>query len=314
MALELVAGPFPLQTLAEVAVTDLEIAFKKASYDDAIGVFAYSAVMAGLCVIQLDGTVCLRSKQNRANGIALDLQEQNGFLIHDSLFENGIRKLHTGSMTGDITAIFEDEATNFVESVHVRCADRYLKFGSGTIQYKPLDLTGSWTTECTISRTSGFSSHQNVSRTKKKDILAFVYDTGEVIFYNHVLKQQLPEHSYIGVNAAAWYSPKYDIYVALQSDDTVVIYANEVAPATLSDAEAITPITRGQVSKVKVQLLGSNSEPCVGELVNWSVSGAGTLLASQSKTDADGYAWNSCVVSPSATVSAAVDITAEVLF
>ena len=313
MALELVAGPFPLQTLDAVAVTDLVTNFQKAGYDDSVGFFAYSAAMGGICVVQLDGTVCLRGGQARANVIALDLQTKNDFLIHDSWVENGIRKLNKSSMTGDIVAIVENQATNYTEGIHVRCLDRYLKIITSRVEVRPLDFSSGWVQECPLTKTTGFVADQVVCRTRIPDILAIILSTGEILFYNHVLKQQLAKHSYIGANVGAWYSPMYDIYIALNSGDTISIYSNDVLPDTLSDAVAVTPLVRGKVSRVKVRLLGASSEPCVGERIEWSATGA-QLLQEQSLTDEDGYAWNDCVVSPSSTVGAAIEITAEVQF
>lgn len=313
MALELVAGPFTLQDLDGTPVTDLSFILHRACYDDAVGLIAYSLAMGGMCVIQLDGTVCLRGKQARANVIALDLQTPNGFLIHDTLFERAIRKFNKFSMTGANEALLESETNNYVAGINVRTADRFLKILSSGVYWRPLDLSLEWAKECDLEF-DGSSPFQTVFRTKKASVIGIGYDTGEIVFYDHVEKRQLELHSFVAENVGIWYSPKFDIYLCLASDDTLSIYANEVRPNSLSSVTAETPLTVGHSSRVKTRMLGDMDEPCVGEIVVWGVTGPAALRTTQSVTDADGYAWNNCTVNVSAEAGDSVVVSAEVNF
>ncbi|RWA55351.1 hypothetical protein AU476_07535 [Cupriavidus sp. UYMSc13B] len=142
-------------------------------------------------------------------------------------------------------------------------------------------------------------------------MLALAYPNGEVVYYDWVKKAQVGGVAYLGVNQGAWYSPRHDIFVALASQQ-VKVFANAPRPATLSAPVAVTPVAKGRASSIKTRLLGSNSEPCVGEVVDWVLSGPGQLTAAQSVTDSDGWAWTT-YDAPHAAGGAPV-ISAEVRF
>jgi len=311
MALERVAGPFPLLTLGGTPVTDLTVNPNKAGYDDAIGLFAYSATLGGECVIQLDGTTCLRSAQNRDNAIALDLQTPNGFLMRSSVLEDKMWKLLKPALfIGE--NVVDSEIIGRVLSIDVRCKDRYLSFLSNQVRSRPLDFSGDWLLECLINF-AAFSFFQQVSRTRDPYVLAVADTNGEILFYNHITKTQLPQRSFVPANAGCWYSPRFDLYLVLQNDNTLSIYANSVVPHTLSAVAAVTPLTRGHLSTLRTRLLGDRNEPCPNETVEWSVTGA-LLENPRSLTDADGYAWNKCIVPTDAVVGASIVVTAKVHF
>ena len=314
MALEQVAGPFPLLLLDGTPLTDLTTTAFKVMYADDVGLFGYSGTLAGLCVIQLDGTVCRRSTHNRANQFTLDLQRKGEFFIHASLFEEDLYYFDKRAMLFQYPAFIESAVTNYVYYLHVRCADRWLQVITNRIESRPLDLTtGAWATECSLVKT-GSTNIASVSLTADKDVILIAYTSGEIIFYNHVLQEQTDVHLFVAANVGTWYSPKFDIYISLRADDTLSIYSSEIVPATIGAITAVSPLTRGRVSIVKVRLTGAASEPCVGEFINWIVYGAGVLKVAQSVTDSDGYAWNECIVSPLAPVGADIDITANVRF
>src|SRR6185312_8049300 len=111
--------------------------------------------------------------------------------------------------------------------------------------------------------------------------------------YDTLRRVQVGQVQYVGETSdGCWYIPKWDIFLELQlSAKQLKVLANAVEPATLSNPVALTPITAGNVSEMQVQLLGAQGEPCVGELVNWSVaSGSGSASPGQSTTDDNGYA------------------------
>jgi hypothetical protein len=69
------------------------------------------------------------------------------------------------------------------------------------------------------------------------------------------------------------------------------IWSLEVEPTTVSPVEvAGGTVKSGQVVTYRVQVTGAQNDPAEGELVDWTLEGAGTLLDPQSKTDVDGYA------------------------
>lgn len=69
------------------------------------------------------------------------------------------------------------------------------------------------------------------------------------------------------------------------------VWALEVHPTKLSDVEVVAgQVKSGQVVTYRVRATGRQDDPAEGELIEWAVSGAGTLLTAQSRTNATGYA------------------------
>lgn len=90
------------------------------------------------------------------------------------------------------------------------------------------------------------------------------------------------------------YAPEFGVLVSLHTTGSLCqirIWSLEVLPTTLSAPVVSAGEPRsGRVVTYRVRTTGSNSDPCVGELIDWSLSGVGILLDSQSETDEDGYA------------------------
>ncbi|WP_454752153.1 hypothetical protein [Cupriavidus necator] len=289
MALELLAGAFDIVAGGAV-ITDPSTG-NTTLYDDDIGLYTFSVTMGGLLVAQLDGRAHLRASQARANAFTLDLQNPGEYLIHESLNEGRLYKFNKRSGTvGDI--VVDSEVTNYVADTHVRTPDRYLRVAGTNVQYKPLTLVGGWTYEASL--TGGVTGPVTVSRTRDANVLAVAFSNGIILFYDWVNKRQVEGVAYVGANAGAWYSPRHDIFVVLVSHQ-LKIFASTPRPASLSNPVAVAPLTKGRASAVKVRALGSNSEPCPRELVDWSLTGPGALAVAQSETDADGWAWNTYV-------------------
>ena len=285
MALELLAGPFAVtDALGTVLLPENQ---QFAFYDDALGLCSYNATLDGYCIIQLDGRAYLRSNAARANRFVVDLQRPGEYLVHESLDE-GMLYLFD-KRAGVFGALLLSGGTNFVRDIQARALDRYLNVLNNAVRFKPLDNSGSWTTEATLSGTG--SGYPAVSRTRIDGVLCLVYTDGQVVYYNVNAKAQHAGGAAIGANSGAWYSPKHDVFIALVANQ-VKIFANAVRPAALSNPVAETPLTKGKVSRVKVRLTGADGEACANELIGWSMAGVGSLANNQSTTDADGWSYN----------------------
>jgi hypothetical protein len=116
-------------------------------------------------------------------------------------------------------------------------------------------------------------------------------------FYDVSLKTQIGATLNIGEEPdGCWYVPKHDVFVELKNKQLKIL-ANAIQPATLSNPAATPAVGAGLVSRLQVQLLGTQGEPCVGELIDWSVwAGVGSLTVPQSATDSNGYATSALVV------------------
>ena len=315
--LELLSGPnaiyrglapgSPVAALTDVAET------QRAFYDDGLGLCSYSATLAGYCIVQLDGAAFLRSAKARANVFALDLQRPGEWLIHASLFEDALYEFD--KRAGTFGALVLSGGTGDMSNIHVRAADRYLSAIGAGVQFRPLDLSAAFVTEAVLSGAG--DGRPTWSRTRNGNVLALVYQTGELVYYDVDAGAQVAGGGNLGANAGAWYSVKHDVFVALASD-AVKVFANAVRPASLSNPAAIDAIVQGRVSQVRVRLLGSSSDACEGELVNWSITaGSGALKYAQSETDADGYAVNEYIAPVSGGAGSpfgSVTIQAQVAF
>lgn len=296
----------PIETLNDTAGDD------QSFYDDSLGWCTYSQSLGGYCIVQLDGAAYLRGSQGRANEFTLDMQRAGEYLINDSLSEDAIYLFDKRSGTrGEL--IYSGASTS-VTDLLVRAADRYLSTLGTSVRFKPLELPGSWTNEATLTYGGGTTSW---SRTRAQNVLALINHAGEIVYYDVEARAQVGGVSYIGTNQGAWYSPKHDIFVARASPHVLKVYANAVRPDSLSNPAAVSPLTQGRVSQVRVRLLGSNSDPCEGELIDWSITaGVGALAEAQSTTDEDGYAYNDYIAPVVASGSPAGNVTiqAQALF
>src|SRR5690242_17876856 len=105
--------------------------------------------MGGFCISQLDGATYLRAN-DLTHAFALDLQRPGEWLVRTA-FDGVLCEFNKmGCVAGAVVA---SGGTNFVNGVQVRAFDRYLTITGQYVQYKPLDLSGSWTTEATLSPT-----------------------------------------------------------------------------------------------------------------------------------------------------------------
>jgi hypothetical protein len=291
MALELLAGPFPIAKPDGTALDIAEALSNPTSlYDDVVGLASYSSVLGGFCVSQMDGTTYVRAYSPRPNYLLLDLQTPADWLIVDALFVDRLFKFDrkTGS---PVAQIGEAGATAAYDKILARTADRFLGVSGANVRFKPLDLSAGWVNEATLTG-AGSGAAVSLSRTRVANVLCIAYQGGQIVFYNHATKTQTAGTAFIGANHGAWYSPKHDVYIALTGTTTnlVSVYANAVAPTTIGTPFAVPALTRGRASQIRVTVSGANGEPAVGELVDWTMTGGGTLLATQSTTDTNGVA------------------------
>jgi len=116
-------------------------------------------------------------------------------------------------------------------------------------------------------------------------------------FYDTVTLLQSSPMMYLGIESeAVTYAPEFGVIVSLHGDTThepttMRIWSLENVPTAISNPVLIAGSTKqGYLATYQVRVLSDHSEPCPDELVDWSLSGAGILLATQSTTDEDGYA------------------------
>jgi hypothetical protein len=169
-----------------------------------------------------------------------------------------------------------------------------------------------FTAEYTFPTPAGYTL-VNVSRGRSTSEVCITYSNGslgQIRFYDTVGKVQIGDTLHLSdAPDGCWYVPKYDIFVELKTQQLKIL-ADAVQPYSISAPTATPAVDAGLVSQLQVQLLGAQSEPCIGELINWSITaGSGSLIKPQSTTDGNGYATNALVIPVGSTGSTSVSAT-----
>src|SRR6266705_5336966 len=289
MALEVLYGPVDI-TVDGVAVAGMGAGFTWLQGIGFLTVLDPTGGSYGFYAVQMDGAAQLRSDMSVGLVPVLDLRSARGLAVSDT---SSLYNFNWIAGYPDATALLTPGVST--AGIAVITVDRYLKFSSGTPMQALESPNGvTFTAEYTFPTPAGYT-FVNVSRGRTPTEVCITYTNGslgQLRFYDVSLKKQIGETLYIGESFdSCWYVPKYDVFVEIKNKQ-VKILANSINPSTLSNPTAITAVTAGRVSKLRVQLLGAQSEPCVGELVNWSIaSGSGSLSVPQSVTDVSGYAY-----------------------
>lgn len=337
--MELLAGPY---TVAHAGLDNRytgPAGINRAFWDDELGIGSLSAYTSvadtfghgsNYFVTQLDGTCGARAKVDHGT-VLIDMTGQYEWCLFTSGFDPVLGS--SGAVYGfdKQTGVYEDkpiarsaalfsEATSFPQ---IRGADRLIAIQGPYVTKRAVDGSdSSWVVECVL--TPGaldpiYSSYgvPAVSRTRDAGVLCLIYPSGGMLFYDVVAKQQVvkPWIGHIGVNSGAWYSVKYDIYISYTTSDTdwnVSVWANSVRPDSLGSPEAVAPVVSAKVTQVRARLLGAQGEPCKDELISWSItSGDGSLTTTQSKTDANGYAYTGYVAPITVASAPTIQAVAE---
>jgi hypothetical protein len=265
------------------------------------------ATAFGFYAVQLDGSVQGPRSSYNGSGFTpvLDIRSIRGLAV------GGGGSLYTFDwLVGQKEPVPILTATG-VASINVIAADRYLHFSSGTPMQALASTDGiTFTAEYTFPTPAGYTL-VNVSRGRSTTEVCVTYSNGslgQIRFYDTVGKAQVGDTLYLSdAPEGCWCVPKYNIFVELKSLQLKIL-ADSIAPATLSNPVASPAAGAGLVSQVSVQLLGAQSEPCVGELIDWSIaSGTGDLAVPQSATDETGTAINLLIVPIGSAGSVVVD-------
>ncbi len=164
------------------------------------------------------------------------------------------------------------------------------------------DDAATFTLEYTFSSPTAGDVCISVSRGRSPTEVCTAWNSGKILFYDVALKAQPAQVPMFVVDSfdACFYVPKWNVFWVF-THGVFQIVAHTPAPATLSNPAVVDvlldAVEAGHVSHIRVRCLGSNSEPCTGELINWSIAaGAGFLAEPQSATDDSGYASNKLVI------------------
>lgn len=306
MALEQTAGPYTI-AVDSVAVNT----FSSAAWIQGLGLLSLECVPAtgtiGTYVAQMDGAAMFRSPFSAGGQVVIvDLRSVNGLDIFDGTHFTSFDYV-AGAPQLDPWLTLPSTHT----APQVVLTDRFLKVGT-EVDASLITDGVTYIPEYTFTGTAP-SGQVTVSRTKSPGLICLAWGgNGQIRFYDTVARTQVGPTQFVGEGFdQCWYIPKWDIFLELKNKQ-LKVYANAVRPASLSNPSALSAVQAGLVTQWQVQVLGAQGEPCVGELVNWSIgSGDGSLTALQSTTDDNGNAQVGyiCPVgsSGSVTIDAEVD-------
>lgn len=318
MALELLAGPFPL------TVNGVNVRFRDTPfYLDEYGIVGESS---WYCIHQLDGVGYQRNNYiNNGHDGALSYDE-----VRDSLLM--APTVYSSSYALFNPLICRRPVASFMTIGHrvplTRLKDRYIfcrpyyPWGSpARYQMYQANTNGSSTAEYDfVGPTATGNSIAVISPAGGSIYCVAFGDAGLIFFYDTKLKTQVGSYKRIGMECRwLWYSKRFNIFISVHrvvdgsgahTHDELRIWANETRPVTVSAPIALQPIEKGRTSTIQVQILGGSGDPVSGTLVDWTAT-TGVLAKAQTRTDDWGYAEVE-YTAPLSTGS--VDITATVTY
>lgn len=296
--LETIAGPF---TVVDLDDNPVVTAFSNQTwaYHDDIGMIYFSggtgSVQNTTYVVQLDGTACNRSN-GYSNFLIYDLDPSNygEFLAHQHPFNNRLSSWDKYACVVKDELLFQGGVVGF-SNHQIRLADRFLMathHPAAKVKWHPLGVpVVSFVDEAVLTNAGTGSIPPTWSQTRNPNILAIAYRDGKIVYYDHVNKVQAPGLANIGTNKGAWYSPRHNIWMKINSSDQLVIHAATPRPYAMA-APIGGAATRGRVTTFSVTVTGDAGEPCPDELITWSLlpGAIGALKNITSRTNSSGVA------------------------
>jgi hypothetical protein len=314
MALELLFGPVNVaRNGVQVGTFGGGLAATYVQGLGLLGVLTPTGGSAGMYAVQLDGSAFPRSSYSGASAALIpDLRRQRGLVA-----EIAVEKFYTfNAIPGqrDEVQWLGPPSVGVFGQAHAVVTDRFLQFDLHGANWSNLDDAQTWAQEYAWSGSSpgGVESISVAGPTE----LCVAFGTGstpQIRFYDFVAKKQSRPTLFVSeTHQGVWYVPKWDLFVELKSRQLKIL-ANAIHPASISTPAFSPSPTAGEVSTVSVTVLGAQSEPCVGELIDWTITaGGGSLSATQSTTDSSGHA-SVLYIAPT-TLVGSVTIQAQLSF
>jgi hypothetical protein len=302
MALEVLAGPYPI-TVDGVAIDYFfNTGGEAVTWLQGVGLYCGTLWPHGelpkVCVVQMDGVAHRRTPGNLSY-IVLDLRAGTfGLAVRDNYSLYALNYL----VSRNDPAPFYTVPSGFIADIRVICEDRFLRLTGLTVSSSPLYDGVNWTTEYTFPGSGGVEGG-TISRGRGPYEICLA--TGaQIRFYDTRGKTQTGAIRYIGETPDACVCvPKWGVFVTVKSLQIKVL-ADAPRPYSISAPTLAPAATAGKVSVATVQVLGAQGEPCVGELIDWSITSGGGSLEAQSLTDGSGYATSNYIAPVGLTGSA----------
>jgi len=321
MALEQVSGPHPLLLETSIPFYYAENPMWLDDYG-LCGHVTSTAVPSGqsfhFTIAQLGGLAYVRNSYAHPSHMGdMAWNQQTGRLLWHSRWN--IPAYNYDPMIGHPEGGAHDGKTGKVQEVLLNDRGLRATTNGSQIFIHVRDLATGVITEETRFSTAGGAGNPTgtgVIGPAGDGTLAITFSSGHLFKYDPITKKQVGNSVSTGmVGKYLFYSPKFDVLIGVyeisgSTNQEIRIRGSETTPNGLSNPAALTPITRGQSSTIQVRLTGDLGEAVPGMLVDWTLTGTGSLTLTQSVTDADGYAETQYIAPNS--FDDAVNIQAEV--
>lgn len=316
MALELLSGPHLVTDLATEAAFDTghSLLRYRNQWVDPFGLIVLGADQLRH-VFQMDGSACTYGEVYGIGSRNLSLALLGADPSNPSVGE----KWYSESFGFDESALTRitkvPDRDNVVSSdlpsmarAHVH--DRFLRTSVTHVQFA-LGASGGYTTEATVA---GFNATtgDGFSWAREANEIWCADGHGMVFRYNYATKEVTSPVYSIGMTCLnLFYSAKHDVFISLHNADSphyMRVWARTPLPASISAPTATPAIKAGLVSTLRCRVLGDAGEACPDEVVAWSLTGDGILIADTSTTDENGYAEAQIVMPLDASGDVQVDV------
>ena len=312
MALEHLAGPFTIINRLTESPVGKTISGAPIWVDGRGLLLPISS--EGVFLVQMDGAAYPVATESNDYGLALvgagnaPSARSRGYGLSDALGAYG---------EWDIDAVTLFKTARVGDSYvypgrnYARLHDRYVYPLAGRIYARPLDLSASGTIEASVDNLTHAVS---LSWDAGNELVVGSSD-GLIARYDWIRKTFVGALRTIGMACLGlWWSAKHGVYVSLHNDGATLalrVWAATVRPAVVGMPTPDAPLIAGHRTRFRARVLGAHADPCVGEVVAWSLSGTGTLSPLTSHTDDEGVA-ETCYNAPLSSGGADVQISAEV--
>jgi hypothetical protein len=313
MAVRLLAGPFDT-TVTDDQPADLVIQAVPRMWIPGSGVMMSTVTgqggwyVANLGMMTLDGRVCDRG--NEPMGYEGWWPAKQRVVQSNWYAGDGKRELMYDQITFAQEYTGPETIPGFVTASYIRLADRRLRYSSspdGAHSFRALLNDGvtevqegpppPWSGITTSGRVHPGRSETEVfveASAYRNNVQAAFYDTVKQVWSSPVY--------YLGVSCYSLvYSTDFGVIVTGHNSvsdpeldgksNQIRIWSLEVEPTIVTPVERMSgTVKSGQVVTYRVRVTGAHNDPASEELIDWTITGPGTLLDPQTLTDANGYA------------------------
>lgn len=197
---------------------------------------------------------------------------------------------------------------------YARVHDRYLSASGATVRAWTDPTASIGVVEATLT---GMANGSFLSWARERGHVWIGGTTGRIVRYDYINHVASSPVYRIGVTTnvrAIFYSKKHDVFISMDGSGSTFnmnVWARSPVPASIAAPTASPAVATGRAVTLTTRVLDAEGLACQNEVVAWSLTGEGSLQATASETDEDGYATNRLTLPVTAT-GPSTQVTVEV--